>query len=311
MKKKTEDKDCKYIVYKHLNIDGEVIYVGLTTDLKRRMNQHKAEEVWKETYQVIYTELPNETQMKQYEEYYINLHKPKYNNKSIYDGKPAPLAEYKFEIYYTKIDKELSSVTNYSKLQKLFNELNNKYFDNKLLAYITYGGKILPSRSYKIDNEDAKIFFGNINKAPIKIPEIWANDQELMTLIISKMILLYGSQEGIKLTSNRYVYKNKKFKQICDKFNIKTVYTPINGWVINSVPNDIINLLKDFDIEKHDYYVKPDGLHKKTSSTRKYICLCCGNSFRATKSINVLCVDCNEQFVLDVNKNCRGILNEH
>ena len=37
---------------------------------------------------------------------------------------------------------------------------------------------------------------------------------------------------------------------------------------------------------------------KKPSSTRKYICPCCGNSFRATKSINVLCMDCNEQYVV-------------
>ena len=36
---------------------------------------------------------------------------------------------------------------------------------------------------------------------------------------------------------------------------------------------------------------------KPKSSTRKYICPCCGNSFRATKDINVMCLDCNEQFV--------------
>lgn len=37
---------------------------------------------------------------------------------------------------------------------------------------------------------------------------------------------------------------------------------------------------------------------RKPSSTRKYICPCCGNSFRATKEINVMCMDCNEQFVI-------------
>ena len=37
---------------------------------------------------------------------------------------------------------------------------------------------------------------------------------------------------------------------------------------------------------------------KKPSSTRKYICPCCGNSFRATKSLNVMCMDCNEQFIV-------------
>ena len=34
-------------------------------------------------------------------------------------------------------------------------------------------------------------------------------------------------------------------------------------------------------------------------STRKYICPCCGNSFRATKTINVMCMDCNKQFIVE------------
>lgn len=37
--------------------------------------------------------------------------------------------------------------------------------------------------------------------------------------------------------------------------------------------------------------------NKPKSSTRKYVCPCCGNSFRATKDISVLCMDCGEQFV--------------
>ena len=36
---------------------------------------------------------------------------------------------------------------------------------------------------------------------------------------------------------------------------------------------------------------------KKPSSTRKYICPCCGNSVRATKEINIICGDCMKQMV--------------
>lgn len=35
------------------------------------------------------------------------------------------------------------------------------------------------------------------------------------------------------------------------------------------------------------------------SHHRKYICPCCGNSVRATKAVNIMCMDCNEQ-MLDV-----------
>ena len=40
-------------------------------------------------------------------------------------------------------------------------------------------------------------------------------------------------------------------------------------------------------------YVAP-----KTSSTRKYICPCCGMSVRATKVVRVQCMDCDEPLVL-------------
>ena len=36
---------------------------------------------------------------------------------------------------------------------------------------------------------------------------------------------------------------------------------------------------------------------KKKSSTRKYICPVCHNSVRATKDVNILCMDCDEQMV--------------
>ena len=37
---------------------------------------------------------------------------------------------------------------------------------------------------------------------------------------------------------------------------------------------------------------------RKPSSTRKYICPCCGMSVRATKSVNIACMDCSEQMVI-------------
>ena len=36
----------------------------------------------------------------------------------------------------------------------------------------------------------------------------------------------------------------------------------------------------------------------RPSSTRKYICPCCGNSVRATKTVNIACLDCDTQMEL-------------
>lgn len=41
-----------------------------------------------------------------------------------------------------------------------------------------------------------------------------------------------------------------------------------------------------------------DGkLPKKKSSTRKYLCVRCHNSVRATKDVNIMCMDCGLQMI--------------
>lgn len=42
----------------------------------------------------------------------------------------------------------------------------------------------------------------------------------------------------------------------------------------------------------------PSGKRRKPSSTRKYKCPVCGCSVRATKYVNIMCMDCGEPMVL-------------
>ena len=36
---------------------------------------------------------------------------------------------------------------------------------------------------------------------------------------------------------------------------------------------------------------------RKTSSTRKYVCPCCGMSVRATRMVRIACLDCEQQMI--------------
>ena len=40
------------------------------------------------------------------------------------------------------------------------------------------------------------------------------------------------------------------------------------------------------------------GVAPRKSSSRKYACPCCGMSVRATKVVNIACMDCDEQLLL-------------
>ena len=84
------------------------------------------------------------------------------------------------------------------------------------------------------------------------------------------------------------------------------------GWTITE-PNDELltfvleNDLSDILITRNEFYgvsVSGTGTHSNTpplppkTSSRKYICPCCGNSVRATKSVHIACLDCKEPMIL-------------
>ena len=109
------------------------------------------------------------------------------------------------------------------------------------------------------------------------------------------------------------IYHNKRFKALAEERGLQISRHETYGWTITE-PTErtldfcIINQLEDIQIVRQTAYSigisggkagsgsAPIARPKKPSSTRKYICPCCGNSFRATKTLRVLCMDCNVQF---------------
>lgn len=122
-------------------------------------------------------------------------------------------------------------------------------------------------------------------------------------------------------------YHNKKFKTEAEARGLIITRADGIGWSVTSPSEGFIKVLKEHNIEKPldinrdglflDLLGKlgkggTDGVDRNGNtlitkvkpkypkqSTRKYICPCCGNSFRATKTINVLCMDCDEQYIVE------------
>lgn len=79
----------KGYVYRFLDEKNNVLYVGKTVDMDRRMKQHFSEEshlyqngkgeIYNITYRIEYIECEDEYSALQKELYYINLYKPRYN----------------------------------------------------------------------------------------------------------------------------------------------------------------------------------------------------------------------------------------
>lgn len=79
-----KDNNKKYYIYKLLNINDEVIYVGQTTNMNKRMYDHKINnyknwDLYSNIYKIRYAEVESDYHMNIYEIHYICKYDPKYN----------------------------------------------------------------------------------------------------------------------------------------------------------------------------------------------------------------------------------------
>lgn len=216
--------------------------------------------------------------------------------------------------------KELSNyqrTCNY--LVKVFKAVNEYYFNNELeIPTITVQtsigayGHITTSKVW--NNNGVASYELNIGAETLNRPI-----ENVCATMIHEASHLYALMNNIQDTSNRGVYHNRRFKKIAEEIgHLQIDKHEKYGWTITTPTEDTIEFciaygFEDILINRQSPYTfrgigvgtsgngtNGAGLPKvrKPTSTRKYICPCCGNSFRATKEINVMCMDCNEQFVI-------------
>lgn len=127
----------------------------------------------------------------------------------------------------------------------------------------------------------------------------------------------YAYIHQIKDVSRNYTYHNKRFKAIAEEHGLTVTHSEKYGWS-HTEPGDLIldfvltNELTDILLFRNEFYgisIGGTGGHsssgnvtvppvRKPSSSRKYQCPCCGNSVRATKNLNIACLDCQQKMDL-------------
>ena len=148
--------------------------------------------------------------------------------------------------------------------------------------------------------------------------------ENIMATLQHEMIHYYCEINDIADTSQYGRYHNKKFKSEAEARGLIITRADGIGWSLTQPSENFIKVLKEHNIEK-PIDINRDGLiidlltkigtggvdgngdtgvpvikpKYPKQSTRKYICPCCGNSFRATKTINVMCMDCDEQYIVE------------
>lgn len=121
---------------------------------------------------------------------------------------------------------------------------------------------------------------------------------EIAGTMIHEMCHQYAQVHNVQDCSRSGTYHNKLFKKIAEDHGLSVEKIDKSGWARTALTAETIELLGYF-FEKLPATliyrnVPQKGIRVKSSSTRKYVCPCCGMSVRATRSVNIMCADCNE-----------------
>jgi hypothetical protein len=215
----------------------------------------------------------------------------------------------------------MKQLTSYNRvagyLNKIFDLLNAEYFENSLSRpTITIQSTPRAYGHFTLNNDTWVSTIGGSHEINIGAGTLARPIENVVATLLHEMVHYFNHINGVQDCSRGNTYHNKRFKEAAEKRGLIITHSDKYGWS-HTEPNEelldfvIENDLTDILINRNDgmgFFTGKTGTHSggaavggtppRTSSTRKYICPCCGNSFRATKNLNVLCMDCNEQFVL-------------
>lgn len=199
-------------------------------------------------------------------------------------------------------------------LNKLFDLLNEHYFEGAL-ARPTITIQSTPRvYGHFTPREDTWISAnGCSHEINLGAGTLARPIEDVCATLLHEMVHLYCYVHGIKDTSRGGTYHNKRFQRVAEAHGLVVEYHPKYGWTITSPSDDLLdfileNGLTDILMTRNEFHGLPvsgAGTHgpgcedfpPKKSSTRKYLCPCCGNSVRATKSVHIACLDCQREML--------------
>lgn len=199
-------------------------------------------------------------------------------------------------------------------LNKIFDLLNTEYFESALsrpTITIQSTPKAYGHFSLREDTWVSKI--GGTHEINIGAGTLARPIEEVVATLLHEMVHYYNYENGVQDCSRGNTYHNKRFKEAAEKRGLTVTHSDKYGWSHTSpterlldfvINNDLTDILLNRN-EFSGFQIGGTGRHSgniggtipKASSTRKYVCPCCGMSVRATRTVRIACIDCDEQMV--------------
>ena len=202
-------------------------------------------------------------------------------------------------------------------LNKIFDLLNEEFFESALsrpTITIQSTPKAYGHFSLRDDTWISKN--GMSHEINIGAGTLSRPIENVCATLLHEMVHYYNHIHGVQDCSRGNTYHNKRFKTAAEQRGLCVEHSDKYGWSHTSPGDELLQFCLDNDLsdillnrnEFGGYRVTGTGTHapatptvtRRPSSTRKYICPYCGNSVRATKNVNIGCLDCGVQMLLEV-----------
>ena len=213
----------------------------------------------------------------------------------------------------------MKQLTSYNRvagyLNKVFDLLNAEFFENALsrpTITIQSTPKAYGHFSLREDTWISKL--GGTHEINIGAGTLSRPIEEVAATLLHEMVHYYNYEMGIQDCSRGNTYHNRRFREAAEARGLIVTHSDKYGWSHTSPSDRLLKVILDNDltdilINRNEYTgfrITGTGTHSgagaalppKKSSTRKYICPCCGMSVRATRVVNVACMDCDMPLVL-------------
>ena len=213
----------------------------------------------------------------------------------------------------------MKELTSYNRvagyLNKVFDLLNAEFFESALSRpTITIQSTPRAYGHFSLQEDTWISKLGGTHEINIGAGTLARPIEEVAATLLHEMVHYYNFVNGVQDCSRNGTYHNRKFKKAAEARGLIVQHSEKYGWSHTSPSDELLEFVLDNDLtdilinrnEFSGFQITGTGTHSgtpigtavpKKSSSRKYICPCCGMSVRATKEVNIACLDCGVKMV--------------
>ena len=213
----------------------------------------------------------------------------------------------------------MKELTSYNRvagyLNKVFDLLNAEFFESALsrpTITIQSTPRAYGHFSLREDTWISKL--GCTHEINIGAGTLSRPIEEVAATLLHEMVHYYNYINGVQDCSRGGTYHNRQFREAAEAHGLTVEHSDKYGWSHTSPSDELLEFVLENDLtdilinrnEFSSFQITGTGTHSgtgipvappKKSSTRKYICPCCGMSVRATREVNIGCLDCGVKMV--------------